>query len=75
MLAMARPPKHSTRYFQRQLTDASRAILLAAGQGDISRGWHEILDFYARAHDAGYRPGRFNNEGQSSVKEDRSDAG
>ena len=54
---MARPCKPDARQFLRPLSDAQRAILLAAGQGDITRGWHEVLDLYARAYEKGYRPG------------------
>ena len=47
---MARPCKHDTTHFLRTLSPAQRAILMHAGQGDISRGWHEVLDLYATIH-------------------------
>ena len=70
--AMPRPCKLDTVQFRRKLTPAQRAVILAAGAGDMTRGFHELLDFYARAHNEGYRPGLVTN---GSVKEDRSDAG
>jgi len=72
MSAMARPCKLDTVQFRRRLTPAQRAIILAAGAGDMTRGWHEVLDFYARAHNEGYRPGLVTN---GSVKQSESDAG
>ena len=54
---MARPCKSDTRQFLRPLSDAQRAVLLAAGEGDITRGWHEVLDLYAHVHRQGFRPG------------------
>jgi hypothetical protein len=39
------------------LSDEQRAILLAAGQGDLSIGFAEVLIAYAALWKAGYRPG------------------
>jgi len=73
---MARPCSPNTRFFSRPLSDAQRAILLAAGQGDISVGFREVLLAYAAMWNAGYRPGEsdrfFLNE---PVRESTSDAG
>lgn len=53
---MGRPSKPNTRYFQRTLSDPQRMILLAAGNGNICRGFENILDLYHYAHNEGYRP-------------------
>lgn len=54
---MSRPCKPDTRFFKRELTPEQRQVLLAAGAGDITQGWHELLDLYAHAYALGYRPG------------------
>jgi hypothetical protein len=54
---MVRPCKDNTRYFSRPLSDADRAILMAAGRGDISVGFREVLAVYADLWHAGFRPG------------------
>ena len=56
-LAMARPCKIDTVNFFRRLKDSERAILLAAGAGDISEGFRNLLAIYATLHNAGFRPG------------------
>jgi len=53
---MVRPCKLDTREFQRKLTDADRSILLSAGQGDLTQGFHCVLNVYAVLHNTGYRP-------------------
>jgi hypothetical protein len=53
---MVRPCKLDTTKFQRHLSDADRAILLTAGQGDLSQGFHTLLHVYSALHNAGYRP-------------------
>jgi hypothetical protein len=52
-----RKPKPDVVYFQRKLGDAERAILLAAGQGDTSIGFMEVLDAYRYFYNLGLRPG------------------
>jgi hypothetical protein len=52
-----RPCKIDTVAFRRPLTPLARAVLLAAGSGDLSQGWHEILAIYQHLHTLGYRPG------------------
>ena len=54
---MGRPSKPDTRYFQRTLSDPQRMILLAAGKGNICRGFENVLDLYSHAHNEGFRPG------------------
>jgi hypothetical protein len=54
---MARPCKIDTVEFQRKLSDDDRTILLTAGAGDLTRGFHALLHVYATVHNAGFRPG------------------
>ena len=54
---MGRPSNPQTRYFQRTLTNPQRMILLAAGKGNLCRGFENVLDLYSEAHNQGYRPG------------------
>jgi len=53
---MGRPSKPDTRYFQRTLSDPQRMILLAAGKGNLCRGFENVLDLYSEAHNKGFRP-------------------
>lgn len=53
---MARPCRIDTVNFDRKLKDAERAILLTAGQGDLTRGFHKVLEIYRVIHSQGYRP-------------------
>jgi hypothetical protein len=54
---MVRPCKLDTVEFQRKLTDQDRAVLLTAGQGDLTRGFKELLSIYTVLHNVGFRPG------------------
>jgi hypothetical protein len=54
---MARPCKLDTVEFRRLLRDPERAILLAAGAGDLTQGFYLVLEIYARLHAQGFRPG------------------
>ena len=54
---MGRPSNPSTKYFQRTLTNPQRMILLAAGKGNLCRGFENVLDLYSHAHNEGFRPG------------------
>ena len=54
---MGRPSNPQTRYFQRTLSDPQRMILLAAGKGNLCRGFENVLDLYSEAHSKGFRPG------------------
>ena len=53
---MAGKASPNVKYFQRQLGDAERAILLTAGRGDISAGFLEVLDVYRHFYNLGLRP-------------------
>ena len=50
-----RPASTSTRIFSRRLAPAQIAILAAAGDGDISAGFHNLLSLYQRLYALGYR--------------------
>lgn len=52
-----RPASPRAKYFQRQIDEGQRAILLLAGNGDMSAGWLEVLDAYHELYQHGYRPG------------------
>jgi hypothetical protein len=54
---LGRPAKPDAKTLHRKLDDGQRAILLAAGRGDISAGWLEVLDAYQHLYNLGYRPG------------------
>ena len=54
---MGRPSNPQTKYFQRTLSDPQRMILLAAGEGNLCRGFENVLDVYQVAHNQGFRPG------------------
>ena len=43
---MPRPCRTDTLWFRRQLTDQQRAILLSAGDGDITIGFNECLELW-----------------------------
>jgi hypothetical protein len=53
---MGRPSNPQTKYFQRTLSDPQRMILLAAGKGNLCRGFENVLDLYSEAHNKGFRP-------------------
>ena len=53
---MARPSTPETRYFQRTLTAPEKLILLAAGEGNLIKGFANVLALYQEAHNQGYRP-------------------
>ena len=54
---MPRPCKLDTVQFRRKLTPAQRAVILAAGKGDMTVGFQELLAIYGHLHAIGYRPG------------------
>jgi hypothetical protein len=53
---MARPPSPNTVNFLRILSAPQRMILLSAGEGNISKGFENVLSLYQYAHNEGYRP-------------------
>jgi len=53
---MGRPSNPQTKYFQRTLSNPQRMILLAAGNGNLSRGFENVLSLYQYAHNKGFRP-------------------
>ena len=53
---MGRPSTPRTKYFQRTLSDPEKQIMLAAGEGNICRGFETMLALYQYAHNQGYRP-------------------
>lgn len=53
---MARPSTPETRYFQRTLTAPEKLILLSAGEGNLIKGFANVLALYQEAHNQGYRP-------------------
>jgi len=53
---MPAPCQVYTVQFRRRLQNADREILLAAGGGDITVGFHRALGLYRRAHEQGIRP-------------------
>jgi len=53
---MPRPSTPQTRYFQRTLTAPEKLILLSAGEGNLIKGFANVLALYQEAHNQGYRP-------------------
>jgi len=48
-----RPPSIRTRRFQRQISDSQAAVIAAAGAGDMSIGFHNLIDLYRQLYDLG----------------------
>jgi hypothetical protein len=53
---LGRPADPSVKYFQRKIGAAEREILLAAGDGDMSAGFLEVIDTYRLLYNLGLRP-------------------
>jgi hypothetical protein len=53
---MGRPSSPNTKYFQRTLSSPQKQIMLAAGEGNLSRGFENILAIYQHVHNLGFRP-------------------
>lgn len=53
---LGRPADPNVKHFQRTLGPAERATLLAAGDGDMSAGFLEIIDTYRHFYNLGLRP-------------------
>jgi hypothetical protein len=54
---MARPCKPDTIWFKRELRPAQRAVIRAAGAGDLSQGFEELIAIYGHLYAMGFRPG------------------
>ena len=54
---MPRPCKLDTVNLFRRISDDERAVLLAAGAGDLSEGFRNLLAIYTVLHNQGFRPG------------------
>jgi hypothetical protein len=50
-----RHPQIDTTQFRRKLDNPKRTILLAAGQGNITKGFENVLAIYQHLHSIGYR--------------------
>ena len=46
-----RPPSIRTRRFQRYLSDNQAAVIAAAGAGDMSIGFHNLIDLYSQLYE------------------------
>ncbi len=46
-----RPPSIRTRRFQRQISDSQAAVIAAAGAGDMSVGFHNLIDLYNQLYE------------------------
>jgi hypothetical protein len=53
---MGRPSTPNTKYFQRTLTIPEKQIMLAAGEGNLCRGFETMLATYQHVHNQGFRP-------------------
>lgn len=51
-----RPASPNSKYFQRVLKPAEKKILVHAGRGDMSAGFHHLLEVYAILWSKGFRP-------------------
>jgi hypothetical protein len=50
-----RPSSTKSKWFNRQLSDVDKQILAAAGNGDMSRGFKNLLEIYQVLWSHGYR--------------------
>jgi len=53
---MARPASVKSRFFMRPMAQADNLIMAAAGEGDISQGFHNLIAMFQVLWNAGYRP-------------------
>ena len=51
-----RPSSTKSKWFNRQLSDTDKLILAAAGDGDLSKGFKNLLEIYQVLWSHGYRP-------------------
>ncbi len=54
---MSRPPSANTRHFRRMIGEPEQQILCAAGEGNTTVGFNEILSVYRHFFNQGLRPG------------------
>jgi hypothetical protein len=55
-MAVGRPSSPNSKYFQRILKPAEKKILVHAGRGDMSAGFHHLLEVYSFLWIQGFRP-------------------
>jgi len=53
---IGRPCKIDTTRFYRVIDEETRNIMLTAGNGCLTTGFHHMLAIYAQLHNQGYRP-------------------
>ena len=51
-----RPSSTQSKWFNRRLADTDKQILAAAGNGDMSKGFKNLLEIYQVLWSRGYRP-------------------
>jgi hypothetical protein len=52
---MGMPPRLDTVQFRRKISDEERSVLLAAGNGDITVGFKEVLRVYMEMYNLGFK--------------------
>lgn len=55
-MSVGRPASPKSKYFQRILKPAEKKILVHAGRGDMSAGFHHLLEVYSFLWTQGFRP-------------------
>lgn len=55
-MPVGRPANPKSKYFQRILKPAEKKILVHAGRGDMSAGFHHLLEVYSFLWVQGFRP-------------------
>jgi hypothetical protein len=55
-MPVGRPANPKSKYFQRILKPAEKKILVHAGRGDMSAGFHHLLEVYSFLWIQGFRP-------------------
>ena len=53
---MSRPPSASTTDFRRRIGKPEQDILVAAGEGDTTQGFYEVMAVYRHFYNQGLRP-------------------
>ena len=52
---MGMPPRLDTVQFSRKINDEERSVLLAAGNGNITVGFKELIRVYAELYNLGFK--------------------